>query len=131
MAANIFGSLIVDQITIHDLAARCIIGLNGDERREKQDVLVTVSLYTDLKPAGKSDRVEDTVDYRALKKKILARVEKSGFHLIESLAGAVADLCLTEPKVTSVRVKIEKPSALRFARTVEVEIFRDRKAAHS
>jgi FolB domain-containing protein len=120
----------VDKITIHELAARCIIGLNEDERREKQDVLVTVSLCTDFKAAEQSDRVEDTIDYRALKKKILAQVEKSDFRLIESLAGAVAELCLAEPKANAVRVKIEKPSALRFARSVSVEITRDRKAVH-
>ena len=61
----------MDKITIHDLAARCIIGMNGDERREKQDVLINISLYADLRQAGISDRIEDTVDYRALKKKVL------------------------------------------------------------
>jgi FolB domain-containing protein len=126
MAANIYRSLTVDQITIHDLAARCIIGLNGDERREKQDVLLGIRMFTDLRPAGMSDRIEDTIDYRSLKKKILARVENSEFYLIEALACMVAEMCLEEPKVEKVKVTVEKPSALRFARSVGVEITRDR-----
>jgi FolB domain-containing protein len=126
MAANIYRSLTVDQISIHDLAARCIIGLNGDERREKQDVLIGIRMFTDLRPAGMSDRIEDTVDYRSLKKKILARVENSEFYLIEALACMVAEMCLEEPKVEKVKVTVEKPSALRFARSVGVEITRDR-----
>jgi D-erythro-7,8-dihydroneopterin triphosphate epimerase len=117
-------------ITIHELAARCIIGINDDERREKQDVLVTVSLYADLQAAGKNDRIEDTVNYREVKKNVLARVEKSSFQLIESLAESVAEQCLAEQKVHAVRVIVEKPSALRFARSVSVEITRDRKAVH-
>ena len=117
----------MDQITIHDLAARCIIGLNGDERREKQDVVVTACLDADLRPAGMSDRIEDTIDYRALKKKILALVENSDFCLIEALADAVAQICLQESRIEKVRVKVEKPSALRFARSVGVEITRVRK----
>jgi FolB domain-containing protein len=126
MGANIFGSLTVDQITIHDLAARCIIGLNGDERREKQDVLISIRMFADLRPAGMSDRIEDTINYRSLKKKILARVENSEFYLIETLAGMVAEMCLEEPKVEKVNVTVEKPSALRFARSVGVEVTRDR-----
>jgi FolB domain-containing protein len=117
----------MDKITIHDLAARCIIGMNGDERREKQDVLINISLYADLRQAGISDRIEDTVDYRALKKKVLTLVEGSNFYLIEALADAIAQICLVNPAVETVSVKVGKPSALRFARSVEVEITRGRK----
>ncbi len=116
----------MDRLIIRDLAVRCIIGLNDEERREKQDVLITVSLHADLQKAGRSDRVEDSVDYRALKKKILALVENSKFYLIEALAQAVADLCLGEPPVMRVQVAVEKPSALRFARSIGVEITRER-----
>ena len=116
----------MDWITIHELAVRCIIGMNEDERREKQDLLITISLSADFTAAAQSDRLEDTIDYRALKKKIMALVEKSDYRLIESLAGAVAGQCLTEPKVTDVRVRIEMPSALRFARSVGIEITRNR-----
>jgi FolB domain-containing protein len=117
----------VDRLVIRDLAARCIIGLNDEERREKQDVLINITLHADLRAAGKSDRVGDSVDYRTLKKGVLRLVEGSTFYLIERLAEAVAELCLAEEKVCRVEVVVEKPSALRFARSVGVEIMRERK----
>ena len=113
-----------DRIRIEDLTARCVIGLDDDERREKQEVRVSLALWTDLAAAGRSDRVEDTVDYRALKKRVLRLVEDSRYYLIEALAEAVAAACLAEPKVARVEVRVEKPAALRFARTVAVEITR-------
>jgi FolB domain-containing protein len=114
----------MDRILIVDLATRCIIGVNEEERREKQDVVMNLSVYVDLRPSGRSDRLEDAVDYRALKKRIVARVEESSFYLLEALAEAVAEACLEEPRVVKVKVRAEKPSALRFARSVGVEITR-------
>ena len=113
-----------DRILIEDLTARCFIGIDDDERREKQDVRVSLVLWADLSAAGRSDRIEDTVDYRALKKRVLRLVEDSRYHLLEALAEAVAEACLSEPRVVRVRVRIDKPSALRFARTVGVEVTR-------
>ncbi len=113
-----------DRIRIEDLAARCVIGLEDEERRDKQEVRIGLVLWTDLAPAGRSDRVEDTIDYRALKKRVLRLVEDSRYYLIEALAEAVAAACLAEPKVARVEVRVEKPGALRFARTVAVEIVR-------
>jgi FolB domain-containing protein len=115
-----------DRICICDLLARCILGINDGERREKQDVLINLVVYTDLRKAGKSDRIEDTVDYRALKKRVLAMVETSQYFLEEALAEAVAELCLDTPGVRQVEVRVEKPNALRFARSVAVEITRRR-----
>lgn len=116
----------MDRICICDLLTRCILGINENERHEKQDVVINLAIYTDLRKAGKSDRIEDTVDYRALKKRILAMVENSQFRLEEALAEAVAELCLEQPQVRQVDVRVEKPHALRFARTVAVEISRRR-----
>jgi FolB domain-containing protein len=116
----------LDRIVIADLLVRCILGINDGERREKQDVLINLSVYTDLGPSGASDRIEDTVDYRDLKKRILAMAEASSFHLEEALADAVAALCLEHQRVQRVEVRVEKPGALRFARTVAVEITRSR-----
>jgi FolB domain-containing protein len=115
---------VTDRILINDLLVRCIIGVNGDERREKQDVIINLALSTDLGKAGRSDRFEDTVDYRAVKKEIVKAVEKSSYYLVEALAEAVADLCLAHPGVKQVQVRIEKPGALRFARSAGVEITR-------
>lgn len=117
----------MDRILIRDLSARCIVGVNEDERREKQDVTINLIVFADLSKAGRSDRMEDTVDYRALKKRILDMVEKSDFFLVEALAQAVADICLDDSRISAVRVQVEKPSALRFARSVGVQITRKRK----
>jgi FolB domain-containing protein len=119
---------VTDRILISDLSVRCIIGVNEDERREKQDVLINLAISADLSKACKSDRFEDTVDYRAIKKEIVKIVENSTYHLVEALAEAIADLCLKFQGVLQVRVRVEKPAALRFARSVGVEITRNRKA---
>ena len=116
----------MDRILIKDLLVRCIIGVHDEERRDKQDVLINLSLSVDLHKAGTSDRLEDSVDYRALNKQILSMVEHSQFHLVEALAQAVADICLEYPSIKEASVRVEKPGALRFARSVGVEIVRRR-----
>ncbi len=126
MEAGTSWSMALDRILISDLSARCIIGVWEEERREKQDVLINVELFTDLSQEGKSDRFEDAVDYRDIKKRIMTAVENSQFHLIEALAEVIAKLCLENPRVRKTLVRVEKPSALRFTRTVGVEILRER-----
>jgi FolB domain-containing protein len=121
---DVAGQPPLDQIYIRELKFRCIIGTNVEERRERQDIVADVTLYADLQKACSSDALADTVDYKALKKRILGVVERSRFHLIEALAQNIADLCLEQAGVRAVRVLVEKPGALRFARTVGVEIVR-------
>ena len=116
----------MDRILISDLLARCILGVGEEERRERQEVVINLALAVDLRPAGESDRLEDSVDYRALKKQVLALVEGSQYHLVEKLAEEIARLCLQYPAVAQVEVRVEKPSALRFARSVGVQITRKR-----
>jgi FolB domain-containing protein len=118
----------MDCILIRDLSARCIIGINEEERREKQDVLINLTIFADLHQAAKSDRFEDSVDYRALKKRILSMVEGSKYYLIEALAEAIAAICLEDQAVLQVQVRVDKPSALRFARSVGVDITRKRES---
>lgn len=120
----------LDQIVISDLQFRCIVGLGEEERQEKQDIVAQIVLFVDLHAAGRSDAIEDTVDYRALKKDILASVEPSRFRLIEALAQSIADICLSRTQVDRVAVTVEKPGALRFARTVSVRIVRNRRGHH-
>ncbi len=117
-----------DRVFIRDLAMRCIVGVDEYERREKQDILVHLTLHTDLRKAGRTDALEDTVDYRAIKKRILHLAEESRFRLIEALAQSIADECLRDERVEQVEVTVEKPGALRFARTAGVEIVRRRGA---
>ena len=116
----------LDRLFWEDLLTRCYIGVSEEERRERQDVLIDVELWADLSVACRTDNFADTVDYRALKKQILREVEDSKFHLVEALAEHVASVCLADPRVVRVGVRVKKPGALRFARTVGVEIFRER-----
>ncbi len=119
-------SLPADRIFIRDLAIRCIVGVDEYERREKQEVLAQITLYVDLRKAGRTDALADSVDYSALKKQILQAMEGTHFRLIEALAQRIADECLKEQRVQCVEVIVEKPGALRFARTVGVQIVRRR-----
>jgi len=118
----------MDRIIISDLLLRCIIGIRDEERRGKQNVLINVSLSADLRKAGGSDRLEDSVDYRAVTKEIIVMTESSSFFLVEALAEAVAAICLSRAGIQEATVRIEKPGALRFARSVGVEITRKREA---
>jgi dihydroneopterin aldolase/D-erythro-7,8-dihydroneopterin triphosphate epimerase len=116
----------VDRIHIRDLMLRCVVGVTPEERRDKQDVVINVILHADLRRAGQSDRIEDTVDYKAVKRRVIAAVESSAFRLVERMAERIAEACLAEPRVRKVEVSVEKPGALRFARSVGVEIVRER-----
>jgi len=118
----------MDRILISDLLVRCIIGIGDDERKEKQDVLINLALSVDLRKAGRSDRIGDAVDYAVLKKRIVGMAEGSQFFLVEALAEKIAELCLEHPEVSQAQVRVEKPAALRFARSVGVEITRNRGA---
>jgi dihydroneopterin aldolase/D-erythro-7,8-dihydroneopterin triphosphate epimerase len=91
------------------------------------DVVINITLCADLSAAGRSDRLEDTVDYKKIKREVMAEVEASRCRLVEHLAERIAAVCLKDRRVRRVRVLLEKPGALRFARTVGVELERGRK----
>ncbi len=114
----------MDKIYIRDLALRCIIGVHPEERREKQDVVIRLVLECDHSAAAKSDDLADAVDYEAIQKEVIQLVENSSFNLIESLAERIAQLCLQNPKVEKAIVTVDKPAALRFAKSVAVEVTR-------
>jgi len=119
----------LDKIHIRDLHLRCIVGIYPEERKEKQDVLINITLHADLAKAGASDRIEDTVDYKTIKKNLMARIQDSAYFLIERLAEEAARVCMENPAVQRVDVTVDKPGALRFARSVAIEIVRERPAS--
>ncbi len=114
-----------DRIEIKDLLVRGIIGVNDWERENKQDILIQLTLFTDLSRAGATDSIDDTVNYRTVTKEVIAHVEASARFTIEALAADLAAVCLGHRGVRRVRVRVEKPGALRFARSVGVEIERE------
>ena len=115
-----------DQIQIKDLHLRTIIGINEEERRDRQDVLINIVLYADIQAAGACDDIDHAVNYRTITKRVIKLVEESQFYLVEKMAAEIAAICLKDPRVEEVSVRVEKPGALRFARSVGVEIHRTR-----
>lgn len=114
-----------DRIEIRDLLVRGILGTNDWERENKQDILIQLTLFTDLSRAGASDSIDDTVNYRTVTKEVIAHAEASARFTIEALAADLAAICLRHRAVRRVKVRVEKPGALRFARSVGVEIERE------
>ena len=119
----------MDQLFITDLVARGIIGINDWEREKPQEILINLVLFADLHKVGKSDNLQDSINYRSVAKKIQAHAETAQRLTVEALAADLADLCLEDPRIEKVRVRVEKPGAVRFAKSVGVEIERAKEAA--
>jgi len=117
----------MDQIIIKDLLVRGILGINPDERVKKQDILINMTLFADIRKAAKSDSIDDAVNYKSITKRVIEHVEASSDFLVEKLVTDIANMILTEfDNVQKVRVRVEKPGALRFAKSVGIEIERAR-----
>ncbi len=116
----------MDKVIIRNLRARGIIGVNPWEREKPQEILINIVLFTDNRAAEASDDIADCVNYRTVAKKVLAHAETAARYTVEALAGDLARLCLAEPGVMRVQVRVEKPGAVRFADSVGVEIERAR-----
>lgn len=114
----------MDKILIKDLLVRGVIGVNDWEREKPQDILINIEISADLAQVGKSDHLDDSVNYRTVSKKVIAHIETAKRFTVEALASDIAEICLREPGVESVRVRVEKPGAVRFAASVGVEIER-------
>jgi len=115
-----------DRVFLHGLTAECIIGFVDWERRVRQTVVLDIELPVDCRRAALTDEVADTLDYKALAKRVLAFVAASEFRLVETLAHRVALLILEEFAVEWVRVALNKPGAIRNSRDVGVLIERTR-----
>jgi FolB domain-containing protein len=116
----------MDKILIKDLLLRGIIGINPEERVNKQDILINMVIYTDIRKAAASDDIADAVNYKSITKRIIAHVEESPDYLVEKMVTDIARLVITEFNVERVQVRLEKPGALRFADSVGIEIERTR-----
>ncbi len=114
----------LDRIYIKDLLIRCVLGIYPEERRDKQDVIINITLHADLNKAAVSDNIEDTVNYKTIKKEVVEMVQRSEFFLLEKMAEEIAEISLRSTLVRRVDVMVDKPGALRFARSVAIEISR-------
>jgi dihydroneopterin aldolase/D-erythro-7,8-dihydroneopterin triphosphate epimerase len=129
-AKSIAESDSIDRIVIRDLLVRGIVGINPEERRERQDILVNVTMWADTRRAAASDDIADAVNYRTIAKAMIAHIESAQPCLVERLAADLVAICFAQDeRVQAVEVSVEKPGALRFARSVGVVIYRERENA--
>lgn len=115
-----------DRIFLRGLEIECIIGFIEWERRVPQTVSIDLELPVDCRRAARTDSIADTLDYKAVAKRLIAFVEGSHYRLVETLAEHTARLVLEEFGVEWVRVSVNKPGAIRGSRDVGVTIERRR-----
>lgn len=113
-----------DWIHIYGLRLKCRIGVTPRERRNMQAVIADIAIKCDLRRAGKSDCLKDTIDYSVVAEKISALASEESFCLLESLAGRIADICLADSKTNAVTVKVAKKGVLLNVSSFEIEISR-------
>jgi dihydroneopterin aldolase len=116
----------MDKIFIHALKTEAIIGIFDWERQVKQTVILDIEISADITKAALSDSIDDTLNYKRIAKRVLAFVEESKFHLVETLAEHIAMLLLEEFGVAWVGLSLSKPGAIRGSRDVGVKLERDR-----
>jgi FolB domain-containing protein len=114
----------MDKTFIKDLVVRGIIGIADWEREKLQEIKINIVLYSDQQVASETDDIADCVNYRTVAKKVIAHAESAARFTVEALAGDIAKISLAEPHVQKVKVRVEKPGAVRFSDSVGVEIER-------
>ena len=117
-------SLATTRIT--NLRLDAVIGCNDWERHRTQQVVVNCTMDFDPQEAIATDTLEATLDYRAIKKKIIASVAATSFNLLESLTAFILRLVMDEPRVVRAVVTVDKPKALRYADSVSITLSADR-----
>lgn len=117
----------MDIIYLTELKIETVIGIYAWERQIKQTVVLNIEMAADIRKAAKTDRVEDTLDYKSVAKRLIEFVSHSEFQLIETLAERIAEILLTEFSVPWVRLQLSKPGAIRGARDVGVILERGKR----
>lgn len=115
-----------DTIFLSGLTTECIIGIWDWERQVRQKVVIDLEMAADIRRAAASDRIEDTLDYKKVSKRVLQFVEASQFQLVETLTDRIAQVIITEFGVPAVKVRLNKQGALRGSRDVGILIERRR-----
>lgn len=117
----------LDRIFIRNLLVRGIVGINPEERANRQDILVNATFWADTRAAGASDQIEDTVNYRSAAKAMIAHIESAAPQLVERLAADLVRICLdSDARIQAVELSVEKPGAVRFSESVGLTILRRR-----
>jgi dihydroneopterin aldolase len=116
----------MDIVYLRDLKIECVIGIFEWERRIKQTIVLDLDMGADIRRAAATDHIEDTLDYKAVSKRLIEFVSASQFQLVETLAEKIAGIVLDEFNVPWVRVRVNKRGAIRNAADVGVVIERSR-----
>lgn len=114
----------MDKIFLRDLRIETIVGIYEWERGATQTVSIDLEMDADVRRAARNDSIDDTLNYKAVAKRLIRFVGESRFQLVESLAEAIARIIVTEFLVPSVRVSVAKPGAIEGSREVGVTIER-------
>ena len=111
-------------IRVKDLSLRTFIGFKPHEKKHKQDVLIQLEVEVETSMVEHNDDYQEDgfYDYRSMTKSVIKLVEESRFDLLEALTRKVLDEIMSNPLVKKAKVEIEKPHALRYSRTVSVEM---------
>lgn len=117
----------MDIIYISDLRIETIIGIFDWEREIKQTISLDIEMATDIRKAAASDHIDDTLDYKAVSKRLIDFVGSSEFQLVETLAERITEIILNEFKVPWVKLRLNKKGAIRGASDVGVLIERGAK----
>ncbi|MDX1499988.1 MAG: dihydroneopterin aldolase [Woeseiaceae bacterium] len=114
----------MDIIYLTDLRVEAVIGIWEWERKIRQTIAIDLEMAADIGKAAATDSIDDTLNYKAVAKRVQAFVADSGFKLVETLAEKIAAIVIEEFGVPWVRVRVNKPGAIRGARDVGVLIER-------
>jgi dihydroneopterin aldolase len=117
----------MDIVFINDLDIETIIGIYDWERKIRQVVRLNLEMNTDVKCAAASDRIDDALDYKSVAKRLIGFVGESDFQLVETLAERCADIVLDEFPVDWLRLRVDKPGAVRGSKSVGIIIERGRR----
>lgn len=114
----------MDKIFLHGLKVDTVIGIWDWERKIRQTVVIDLEMSADIAKAAATDRVEDTLNYKLVAKRIQSFVADSSFQLVETLAERIAEIVRVEFEVEWVKVRVNKPGAIRGSRDVGILIER-------
>ncbi|OGQ08595.1 MAG: dihydroneopterin aldolase [Deltaproteobacteria bacterium RIFCSPLOWO2_12_FULL_40_28] len=103
------------------------LGFYQWEKNIKQKLLIEIEIPIDAKKAAKSDHLKDTIDYDAVDSIIRGVLSLKHYHLIESIAHAVADTLLQSFPIQEIKVMVDKPLAIRHAKKISVSIHRKKR----
>lgn len=117
----------MDTVFITDLRIETLIGIYDWERKVRQTISLDLEMGTDIRAAAATDAIEDTLNYKAVAKRLIAFVGSSEYQLVETLAEKIADIVLAEFNVPWLRLTVHKPGAVRGSRDVGVIIERGRR----